>query len=116
MLRGESLPIYGDGTALRDFTHIDDVIDGVVRALDTDLGFALLNLGAGRQVSVLDVVKLLEKALEVSAELQWLPRQLGDVTQTWADISAAQSALGYEPRVAIETGIERFVEWLREES
>jgi UDP-glucuronate 4-epimerase len=112
MRRGEKIPIYGDGQSLRDFTFIDDLVGGLALALDRDLGFAILNLGAGRQVSVLDVVKLLEHELDLSADLEWLPAQTGDVRRTWADIEAARKALGYAPRTSIEDGIGRFVEWL----
>jgi UDP-glucuronate 4-epimerase len=112
MLRGESLPIFGDGESLRDFTFVADLVDGLTAAIDGDLGFAILNFGAGRQVSVLEIVRLLEKALQKTAELDWQPAQTGDVRRTWADISAAQAALGYAPKVSIEAGIERFVEWL----
>ena len=112
MRRGEKVPIYGDGHSLRDFTFVDDLVDGLVRALDRDLGFAILNLGAGRQVSVLEVVKLLEQELSLTAELEWLPAQLGDVRRTWADIEAAREALGYAPRTSFEEGIGRFAEWL----
>jgi UDP-glucuronate 4-epimerase len=112
MLRGEKLPIFGDGESLRDFTFVADLVDGLVAALDRDLGFAILNFGAGRQVSVLEIVKLLEQALRKTAELDWQPAQTGDVRRTWADISAAHEALGYAPKTSIEVGIERFVDWL----
>ncbi len=114
MRRGKPIPIYGDGTALRDFTFIDDLVDGLVRALDSDLGFAILNFGAGRKVSVLEVVKHLEQRLGVTAEIDWQPPQTGDVPRTWADIGAAGEALGYSPQVDFETGIQRFVEWLED--
>jgi len=114
MRRGDPLPIYGDGSSLRDFTFVDDLADGLLRALDTDLGFAILNLGAGRQVSVLEIVKRLEEELGVSARIDWLPRQIGDVSRTWADVTAAREALGYAPRVGFEEGIARFVRWLDE--
>lgn len=114
MRRGEPIPIYGDGTALRDFTFIDDLVDGLVRALDNDLGFAILNFGAGRKVSVLEVVKHLEQRLGMTAQIDWQPPQIGDVPRTWADIGAAGLALGYSPRVDFETGIQRFVEWLED--
>ena len=112
MLRGEPLPIFGDGESLRDFTFVADLVDGLMAALDHDLGFAILNFGAGRQVSVLEIVKLLEQALQKTAVLDWQPAQTGDVRRTWADISAAGEALGYAPTTSIEAGIERFVDWL----
>ena len=112
MRRNEPVPVFGDGSSRRDFTFIDDLVDGLVRALDRDLGFAILNLGAGREVVLLDVLKLLEQRVGVSARVEWLPRQTGDVPRTWADIGAAQERLGYAPRVPIEEGIGRFVTWL----
>lgn len=115
MLLGEPLPVYGDGTALRDFTFVDDLVDGLVRALDTDLGFAILNFGGGRKVSVLEVVKQLEQALGTPAEIEWLPRQTGDVSRTWADTAAAREALGYVPATSFEEGVARFADWLKEE-
>jgi UDP-glucuronate 4-epimerase len=113
IILGQSIPIFGDGNALRDFTYIDDIVDGVVRALDIDSGFAIYNLGAGRKVSVLEVVKLLESAIDSPVEIEWLPVQTGDVSRTWADITAARDGLGYAPHTTMEQGIERFVEWLR---
>jgi UDP-glucuronate 4-epimerase len=115
MRRGEKVPIYGDGSAVRDFTYIDDLVDGLVRTLDAELGFAILNLGAGRAVSVLDVVRTLEKELGLSAEIEWLPRLTGDVSRTWADITAARQALGYAPETPLSEGIRCFVSWLAEE-
>jgi UDP-glucuronate 4-epimerase len=114
MREGKPIPIFGDGSSLRDFTYVDDIVDGLVRAVATDLGFAILNLGAGRRVSVLEVVRLLEEALGTPAQVEWHPPQTGDVSQTWADIGAARASLGYAPRTTLEEGIARFVAWLKE--
>jgi len=113
MLSGQPVPIYGDGGSLRDYTFIDDLVEGLLRALDRDLGFAILNFGAGRTVTVLEVVKVLEQALGVDAEIEWRPRETGDVTRTLADVSAARAVLGWSPRVGFEEGVGRFVAWLR---
>jgi UDP-glucuronate 4-epimerase len=115
MLQGQPIPVYGDGRSLRDFTYVDDLVDGLVRAIDRDLGFAILNLGAGREVALLDVVKLLEAELGVAARIEWQPARTGDVRRTWADTGAAQEALGYAPRVPLEEGIRRFAAWLEEQ-
>jgi UDP-glucuronate 4-epimerase len=109
---GEKVPIYGDGQSLRDFSFVDDLVGGLILALDNDLGFEILNFGAGRQVSVLEVVKLLERELGVAADLEWLPAQTGDVRRTWADIEAASKALGYAPKTSLEEGIGLFAQWL----
>jgi UDP-glucuronate 4-epimerase len=114
LLAGKSLPVFGDGSAQRDFTYIDDLVEGLVRAIDRDLGFALLNFAGGRTVSVLEVIQALERELGARAEIDWQPEQTGDVRTTWGDISAARAALGYEPRVRFEDGLRRFAAWLRE--
>jgi UDP-glucuronate 4-epimerase len=115
MLAGAPVPVYGDGTSLRDFTYIDDLVDGLVRALDRDLGFSILNFGAGEKVSVLEVVKALEGVLGVTARIEWLPPQVGDVPRTWADVSRAREMLGYAPAVAFGEGVGRFAKWLKEQ-
>jgi UDP-glucuronate 4-epimerase len=114
MLAGESIPIYGDGEAQRDFTYVDDLVDGLVRAIDRDLGFAIPNFAGGRTISVREVVEALEGALGVSARIDWQAPQVGDVRRTWGDTSAAREALGYAPQVSFEEGLDRFAGWLRE--
>jgi len=112
MLEGMPIPVFGDGHSLRDFTYVDDLVDGLVKAIDRDLDFAILNFGAGRKITVLEVIELLEKTLKVPAEIEWLPAQTGDVRRTWSDTRAAREALGFEPQVSFEEGIARFVDWL----
>ena len=114
MLDGDAIPVYGDGTALRDFTFVEDLVDGLIRGLDRELGFAILNFGAGRKVELREVIHLLEKELGVDAKIDWQPKQVGDVPRTWADITAARETVGYAPRVGFEDGIARFVAWLKQ--
>lgn len=114
MLRGEPIPIYGDGSAVRDFTYVGDVVDGLIRAVDTSLGYAILNFGAGRAISVLEMIEHLENALGTTADKAFQEPQVGDVSRTLADITAARKALGYDPRVGFEEGIELFAAWLEE--
>ncbi len=116
MGRGEAIPVYGDGSSLRDFTYVDDLVDGLLRALDRDLGFAILNFGAGRTVALSEVIALLEQRLGVKATVEWLPPQTGDVPRTWADVTAARAALGYAPSVSLQEGLERFVAWMKEKT
>ena len=112
MLEGMPIPVFGDGHSLRDFTYVDDLVDGLVKAIDRDLDFAILNFGAGRTATVLEVIELLETTLKVPAEIEWLPAQTGDVRRTWSDTRAARKALGFEPQVSLEEGIARFADWL----
>ena len=108
---GDRVPVYGDGSLQRDFTYIDDIVDGVVRATDTPRGFEVLNLGAGRTISVLEMLRALEAAIGRKAEIEFEPQPAGDVPRTWADIGAAHAAIGYDPQTSFEEGIRRFVAW-----
>ena len=112
MLKGMPIPVFGDGHSLRDCTYVDDLVDGLVKSIDRDLDFAILNFGSERKVSVLEVIELLEKTLGVPAEIEWLPAQTGDVRRTWSDTRAAREALGFEPQISLEEGIARFADWL----
>jgi UDP-glucuronate 4-epimerase len=113
MLGEEAIPVFGDGSARRDFTFIDDVVDGITRAVDARLAWSVLNLGAGRTISVLEMIDTLARELGCKPDLDFRPRQTGDVSNTWADIDAARGELGYSPAVSFDEGIGRFVAWLR---
>ncbi|MGA2220395.1 MAG: GDP-mannose 4,6-dehydratase [Verrucomicrobiia bacterium] len=113
--RGQPIDIYGDGTTARDYTYIDDILQGVLACLDKEFGFEIINLGESRTVKLLELVGLIEKALGKRAEIQQLPPQPGDVPITCADITKAKRLLDYRPQVAIEDGISRFVDWFRKQ-
>lgn len=111
---GQPIPIYGDGTMRRDFTYIDDIINGVVAALDKCTGYEIYNLGESRPICVSDLVAEIEKALGKKAVKNHLPTQPGDVNQTYADVAKAQRDLDYDPSTHIATGLAHFVRWLRQ--
>lgn len=117
MLRRADVPLYGDGTTERDYTWIDDIIDGLVAAIGrtrTVPGrYEVVNLGGSRTTSLARLVELLSEALGVEPNIVRLPMQPGDVVRTYADVRRAGELLGYAPRTRIEEGIPRFVEWLR---
>jgi UDP-glucuronate 4-epimerase len=126
VLRGEGLPIYNFGNMQRDFTFIDDIVAGVLAALDrppADDGLAkpggsraphaVYNLGNDRPEALIDFVGLIGKACGIEPVLELLPMQPGDVTATWADIGPARRDLGYDPVTPLATGIPRFIEWFR---
>jgi UDP-glucuronate 4-epimerase len=111
------IPIFGDGATRRDYTYIDDIISGVLAALDfEDSRFEIFNLGESQTVELRELVSLLEQALGKRAVIDYQPLQAGDVPVTYADISKARMMLGYEPRTPIEEGIDRFVEWFRQQT
>src|SRR5207237_7071683 len=109
ILAGNHIEVFGDGSARRDYTYIDDILQGVLACLDREFGFEIINLGESRTVELREVVQLIEKAVGKKAQIRQLPIQAGDVPVTYADISKAKRLLGYNPQVTIEDGIERFV-------
>ncbi|MBA4794636.1 MAG: NAD-dependent epimerase/dehydratase family protein [Phenylobacterium sp.] len=116
ILAGEPIEVYGQGKMARDFTYIDDIVDGVVGALDhlPESGMnRVLNIGDSRPVGLMDMIGTLEAALGRKAEKVFRPMQPGDVTETYADISRLAALTGYAPKVPIEEGLPRFVEWYR---
>jgi UDP-glucuronate 4-epimerase len=98
----------------RDFTYIDDIIDGIVSAMGRCEGYEIYNLGESRPVRLDVLISEIEKALGKKAEVERLPVPPGDVKQTYADVSKAKKRLGYEPRTQIDVGLKKFVEWLRD--
>lgn len=112
--KGMPIPIFGDGTARRDYTYIDDIIAGVTAAMNYDGSrFEVINLGESQTVELRRLVELIERALGKRAIIDKRPLQPGDVPVTYADISKARRLLGYDPRTKIEAGIERFVDWFK---
>jgi len=109
---GQTMTVYGDGKSRRDYTFVDDIINGVIRSLDRPFDYEIFNLGESRTVALDELVGLLEKNLGRKAQIDRLPDQPGDVPITFADVSKARGMLGYDPGVPIEEGIRRFTEWL----
>ena len=117
--QGKPINIFNNGNLERDFTFIDDVVDGLIKVLLQDRGnpdefYKLYNIGNSRPVPLLDFVEEIEKCLQRQAIKNMLPMQAGDVSRTWSDISPLQQDFGYKPRVNIEEGIKAFVDWYNE--
>jgi UDP-glucuronate 4-epimerase len=108
---GRPLALYGDGSSARDYTYIDDILQGVVAAIDRCEGYRIYNLGESRRVTLADLVLRLEHHLGKRAVRRHEPEQPGDVPVTYADISRARAELGYDPKVDIDEGLRRFVAW-----
>jgi UDP-glucuronate 4-epimerase len=112
ILDDRPISVYGDGTSKRDYTFIDDIVDGIISAIPNLKGYEVINLGESKTYSLNTVVALLEKSLSKKAIINKLPVQPGDVHLTNADISKAKSLIGYEPKTNLEEGISKFVSWL----
>ena len=114
ILAGRAIPVFGDGATRRDYTFIDDVVNGVVSAMTyRSTPFEVINLGNSSTVSLEEMIGQIEKALGVEAVLDRQPEQSGDVPQTWASIEKARNELNYEPATRFEEGIGKFVAWLK---
>src|SRR5207247_6594038 len=103
--------LFGDGTVRRDYTYVDDIVDGLMAFGERKFEFEIFNLGDSRTISIKEMIALVEAAVGKKARIEYKPPQPGDVPITYADISKAGRLLGYKPRVPIEEGVPRFVEW-----
>lgn len=110
---GKAIPLYGDGTQTRDFTYIDDIADGTIRAL-RPTGFEIFNLGSDHPVKLNYVIGLLEKHLGKKAKIKRYKLHPADVTATWAHIDKAKKMLGWQPTMPLEEGIKKTVDWFLE--
>lgn len=108
----EAIDMYGDGTSARDYTFVDDIVNGVLAAVEKELhGYQVINIGNSFPVELRALVKMVEEATGVSLHIQRKPQQPGDVPRTFADISKARQLLGYNPMTSMEEGIRLQVEW-----
>jgi UDP-glucuronate 4-epimerase len=111
--QGKAIPVYGDGSMMRDFTYIDDIIDGTTAAIERCKGFNIYNLGESQPITVNDLIAEIEKALGKKAIRKNLSPQPGDVERTYADVTRAAEDLDYKPSTSIQDGLEKFTAWLR---
>lgn len=114
MLKGQTIKVYNYGNMRRDFTYIDDIVEGTVAAIERPMGYEILNLGNSNSVNLMDFIKIIEEELGIEAKKEFLPLQPGDVIETKADITRSQELLGFSPKVDLRTGIQRFLAWYKE--
>lgn len=118
MLEDKEIPMFGDGTTSRDYTYIDDIVDGIMKSIkyveNNDNVYEILNLGNSTPVTLKEMINTISKVLGKNPKINQLPMQLGDVQRTYADISKAQKLIGYEPKISFEEGIQNFITWYRE--
>ncbi|MDR6115772.1 MULTISPECIES: NAD-dependent epimerase/dehydratase family protein [unclassified Sphingomonas] len=116
IMAGQPIEVYGEGRMARDFTYIDDIVDGIVGALDRPPetgGHRILNIGGSHPVGLMEMIATLEHALDREAVKIMKPMQPGDVTATYADVSRLHALTGYAPRVRLQEGLGRFADWYR---
>ena len=118
MLDRKNIPMFGDGTTSRDYTYIDDIVDGIIKSCNYVLKnkdvYEILNLGNSSPVSLKKMIETIGRVLDIKPQIEQLPMQPGDVERTYADVSKAKELIGYEPKISFEQGIRNFVEWYKE--
>ena len=106
------IPVYGDGSSMRDYTYIDDIVDGIISAISYDKSlFEIINLGGGSAVTLKELIETIEDATGIKAKLNFMPMQPGDVEKTAADLSKAAKLLNFSPKVTFKEGIKKYLEW-----
>ena len=117
ILNDEPIPMYGDSSSSRDYTYIDDIVDGIIKSCEYvenhNNVYEIINLGSNHPVSLKEMIQTIGKVLKKKPTIEQLPMQPGDVDVTFADVSKAEKLLGYKPSITFEEGIEKFVEWYR---
>ncbi|SMP12617.1 Nucleoside-diphosphate-sugar epimerase [Desulfurobacterium pacificum] len=108
---GTPITVFGDGTQSRDFTYVDDIAEGTVKAVETETGYEIINLGGNEPYELNYVIKLIEEYLGKKAEVIYKPFHKADMKATWADITKAKEILNWQPSISLEEGIKKTVEW-----
>ena len=118
MLNNEEIPMFGDGSTSRDYTYIDDIVDGIIKscayATTHNDVYEILNIGSNNPISLKEMIEIIGEELGVKPKIKALPMQPGDVDQTYADISKAKELIGYEPSTSFKEGIKKFIKWYKE--
>ena len=117
ILNNEEIPMFGDGTTSRDYTYIDDIVDGIIKSINyvekNENVYEIINLGNSNSVSLKEMITTIGQVLNTEPKIKQLPMQPGDVDRTYADITKARKLLGYEPQTTFEEGIRKFIEWYK---
>jgi len=113
MYDGKEIPIFGSGESRRDYTYVEDIVAGIVGAIEVNPKYQILNLGESQTITLIEMVRLLEEALGKKAVLRFLPNQAGDMEITYADIAQARRIIGYNPQKPFKEGIRLFADWFK---
>lgn len=109
------ITVFGDGSAIRDFTYVDDIVDGIIKAIDTPVGYQIINLGRGEPIVLRDFITIIESIVGRKAIIDYASNFAGDVPRTDADITKARNLLGYTPQVSVVDGLKKMYEWYKNE-
>ena len=109
--KGEPIDIFNNGNLKRDFTYIDDIVNGTKSAMDSNYECEVFNLGNNKSENIMDIIRLIEKNIGKNAIINYKDLEAGDIAQTYANIEYSQKKLGYKPKISITEGIPKFVEW-----
>lgn len=115
IIEGKEITMYGDGTTKRDYTYVDDIVSGILAALDRNHPFEIFNLGNSKTVELKDFISTIETILKKKAKIKKMPIQPGDVTITYADLEKSRRLLDYDPKTSIAQGMKHFIDWYRKE-
>jgi UDP-glucose 4-epimerase len=113
ILNNEKITVYGDGTQTRDFTYVEDAIEANMLAARSNIVGKVFNIGGGSRISVNELIKQMEEMVDRKADIEYIEEQKGDVRDTWADVSKAREILHWVPKVDINSGLKRFIEWYK---
>lgn len=120
MLEGKKIPMFGDGSTSRDYTYVDDIVDGIIRSINyvenNDNVYEIINIGNSSPVSLLEMINTIGEVLGVTPDIEKLPMQAGDVERTFADVSKAKRLLGYEAKTSFKDGIKKFIDWYKRDN
>lgn len=111
--KNKPIPIFGNGETYRDYTYIDDIINGVLKSIEKVKGYEIINLGESKPIKLKKLIKLIEKTVGRTVEKQYLEKQPGDVNKTYADIQKAKKLLNYNPCTHMEEGLKQFYDWFK---
>jgi UDP-glucuronate 4-epimerase len=113
ILKGEGIKVFGDGKAMRDFTYIDDIVNGVILGLEKEFPFGIFNLGNSSPIDILSFIRIMEKKTNKKAIINFLPKISSEMKHTYANIKKAEKLLNYRPKIDIEEGLELFIKWFK---
>jgi UDP-glucuronate 4-epimerase len=116
VLSGKSINQFGTGSSSRDYTYIDDIIDGIIKALGKDFNFEIINLGNSHPIKLTEFIIIMEKIIGKEVKVKKLPMPTGDVENTWANIVKAKKLLGWQPKTKLNLGLEHYIKWLQKQN